>query len=41
MTGFIDRFEVAIKALVPFDALRSLLEHYRGLLRDGVAMSRK
>jgi len=40
-TAIVNRFEVAIKALVPFDALRSLLEHYRGLLRDGVAMSRK
>ena len=38
---FIDRFEVAIKALVPIDALRALLEHYRGVWRDGVAMSRK
>ena len=38
---FFDRFEVAIKALVPIDALRALLEHYRGVWRDGVAMSRK
>ena len=38
---FTDRFEVAIKALVPIDALRALLEHYRGVWRDGVAMSRK
>ena len=38
---FIDRFEVAIKALVPIDALRALLEHYRGVWRDGVSMSRK
>jgi len=40
-TAIFNRFEVAIKALVPFDALRALLDHYRGVLRDGVAMSRK
>ena len=38
---FTNRFEVAIKALVPIDALRALLEHYRDVMRDGVAMSRK
>jgi len=39
--AIVNRFEVAIKALVPIDALRALLEHYRGVWRDGVAMSRK
>lgn len=40
-TEILRRFDLAIRALVPLESLGGLVEHYRGLLRDGVAMSKK